>query len=100
MLQLFGIARAVAEAAASEDTKVSRTKPLPGLQIHRGPSLHRRGRRRRSSLQAHEESPAQGEVLEQQGCPTALPPLPAGEEGWKVFSVPKQETVSHLIGVI
>lgn len=41
VLQLFGVARAVTEAAASEDMKISRTKPLLGSLVHGGPSLPR-----------------------------------------------------------
>lgn len=65
-------------------------------------ALHYRvqGRRLGFFPEAHEGSPARGEGLEEQSCPAVPPPLPAGEKGSYGFSVPKQETGSHLIGVI
>lgn len=95
VLQLLGIARAVVEAAASEDMKISRAKSLLGSLVHRDPSLPHTGRRLSFFPEAHEGSPAQGEGLEEQSCPTA-----AGEEDSYGFSVPEQETGSHLIAVI
>lgn len=90
VLQLLGIARAVVE-----DMKISRAKPLLGSLVQRDPSLPRTGRRLSFFPEAHEGSPAQGEGLEEQSCPTA-----AGEEDSYGFSVPEQETGSHLIAVI
>ena len=72
MLQLFGIARAVVEAAASEDLKSSRTKPLQdqgctqACHYKAGDCF---------CPEAQEGSPGQGEGLQEQSCPTVPPPL-------------------------
>lgn len=59
MLQLFGIARAAGEAAASEDVKIPRAKPLPGSRVLAGPTRDEAGDLG-SSLR-HTQGPLHGE---------------------------------------